>query len=91
MGLNPEYEHMFEKGFWKEYDKGHYVVLRVNGVKWYTDYPDVESIMNFIVDMATKDKACIGFIRVGEEQGDTEEIGSPWNFDIYTETTIVFE
>jgi len=53
--------------------------------KWYEGYPEIEAVMRFL---ETLDEEQYGFLRVGEEPGDTEEHGLPYDFGFYTQTRI---
>jgi hypothetical protein len=58
-------------------------------VKWYEDFAEVRAVMNFITN---SDEEEFKFIRIGEEAGDIEEIGSfNDSFNLYWETRIHFD
>jgi len=61
-------------------------------VKWYDSYDDVKSISRVIDRVASDesyvDKELFGFIRIGEEDGDIEKVGSPWDFGLDTSVTL---
>lgn len=48
-------------------------------VKWYDSYPSVSSIEAVLAKLDEED---YGYLRIGEDSGDVEEKGSPWDFDI---------
>jgi len=52
-------------------------------VKWYPSYEDVRTIMNVLAECEEED---YGFVRVGEEAGDVEELGSPAEYEIEIHT-----
>ena len=58
--------------------------FRLAHVKWYQGYQDVDDIENVILDY--QDDA--GLVRVGEENGDVEVIGSPYEFGVGYETKV---
>jgi len=55
-------------------------------VKWYSDYDDVKSVMSVIERIGCSED--YGFLRVGEEAGDIENIGSPFDFELNTSTCL---
>jgi len=70
------------------------VIFIWEDVKWYPTYGDVKSIMA-VVDRIllegkerTLEEEEVGMVRVGEESGDVEKIGSPSAFDICAVTNI---
>ena len=62
-----------------------------DSVKWYSDYPDVSFIENFISENCDLDN--YRFMRVGEEWDDIEVEGCLFDdpFDLYVERRIKFE
>lgn len=67
-------------------------VWMADGVNWYDGYSLVEAVTKLIgiLEDARKPNALptYGFIRTGEGEGDTEEQGDPYDFDLYTETVL---
>lgn len=66
---------------------------RLEDIKWYNDYPqisEVEDYFNTLDDlpMTADRKAQYGAIRIGEEQDDIEQWGSPYDFDIQVSVAI---
>jgi len=59
----------------------------IEGWKWSDVYPDVDEIINWFDSM---DSNQFGARRLGEEPSDTEEWGSPEDFDIYIRTYIEY-
>ena len=58
-------------------------------VKWYDNYEDVKGIMKVVEDAIEGCPKCgVGFMRVGEEAGDIESTGEPYEFSIYSNTVI---
>jgi len=62
------------------------ISMKISDVKWYTGYKDVDIMNKIFYKLA--DEGSLGLIRLGEGRGDVEEIGNPWDFDMYTLTTI---
>ena len=56
------------------------VYWRFSGVKWYDSYPEVAEVMSYL---SKKEAQNYGFVRTGEDIGDIEEEGEPWEFDLY--------
>ena len=52
--------------------------------KWY-DYPEVKAVENLLDMLQDND---YGFIKLGEEEGDTEKRGCPSDYNMYINTTI---
>jgi len=61
-----------------------YYLFEFNG-KWYVGYPEIDKVMDYIQSL---EESKYGFIRVGEDSGDVEELGEPWEFGYYTKTVI---
>jgi hypothetical protein len=58
--------------------------------KWYDDFPEVCEVTDYLNKLYEQyPDPPFGFIRVGEEQGDIEELGSPGDFDMHTSTEII--
>jgi len=55
------------------------------GVKWYSEYPDVKEVNNFIESMEETEGA---LLRIGEDQDDVQEINNPYDFGVFTERYI---
>ena len=76
--------------------------FRVEGYKWYDDYPEVREVMDFLGNLepatitytghdgkqSTYEQDQYGFIRIGEEDYDVEILGDPSHFEVYVERTI---
>lgn len=66
------------------------VYWHFSGVKRNEDYPDVAVYTEFMYmldesELAAKlaEERCLyGFLRIGDDDGDREEHGEPWDFDI---------
>ena len=54
-------------------------------VKWYEDYEDVKSVMGVLDKLEIED---YGYLRIGEDDDDTERLGSPHDFELYCSRTI---
>lgn len=52
---------------------------------WYDGYAEVDQLNKFVTD--NSDECCL--LRVGEDLGDAEELGSCYNFDLYVQQAIV--
>jgi len=72
---------------------------RFSGYKWYDSYDEIRTVDNWVQDMiAEADEhnagkfegpgQFIGFIRVGEEHADIDELGEPWELEMYVDTYI---
>ena len=48
-----------------------------NWTKWYDDFDDVKAVMNLTEELMEDDENCISYLRIGEEFGDYEELGTP--------------
>ena len=59
-----------------------------NDVKWYEGYTGVDAIMEFLHSQENDED--FGFIRIGEEDGDIELLGSPYDFECYVETRLQY-
>jgi len=53
--------------------------------KWYDTYEDISRLLSFLGKLSDDD---YGYIRSGEENGDVESLGNPWNYDMSTVTYI---
>jgi len=62
------------------------ISLRISNVKWYTGYKDVDIMDTIFHKLANENK--LGLIRLGEDREDVEEIGNPWDFDMYVSITV---
>ena len=58
-----------------------------DNIKWYSGDPHVDVMMDWL---DTLDGELYGFIRVGEEHGDTDSLGEPYNYDMFIETQISY-
>lgn len=63
------------------------VIFIWEDVKWYDSYKDVQEITAVIRKCADDE---YGFVRIGEEDGDIEKLGEPWEFEIVTATTVQY-
>jgi len=61
------------------------VYYEINDIKWYANYEDIAHINDMFDSLADHE---YGIIRVGEDAGDIESSGSPWDFEIYVTTSI---
>jgi len=60
-------------------------------IKWYDDFPDVvecEEFFEMLNDLPYKDEQSFGAIRIGEDDDDTQEWGTPHQFEIYVRRDI---
>jgi len=62
-----------------------YIYLTISDWKFYTSYPEVQAIIDFVEneDMDTH----IGMIAIGED-GAADSWGTPYEVDLYTNTNI---
>ena len=70
----------------------------IEGIKWYESYPEVQEVMDWLTTIESEEHQsdCMvngnkqkpweqdqyGFLRMGEEYNDIEELGDPYHFDI---------
>lgn len=54
-------------------------VVYYSSIKWYEGYKDIGAILNILNQLDIED---FGFMRIGEDPDDVEELGSPWEYDI---------
>ena len=72
----------------------HNVYWEIQGWKWYESYPEIIEILEWFEWCDGKSEADetyethFGALRLGEEYGDSEDWGSPWDFDIYKDHLI---
>ena len=62
-------------------------------IKWYDDYPDIAECVKFfemLDSLPCKNEQPFGAIRIGENNDDTEEWGSPHQFEIYVSRDICY-
>lgn len=78
----PEIFSEMTKSISEEYDAFFYYI---DGVKWYESYKEIDDCMYFLRSLETED---YGFLRLGEALGDVEELGHPWDFDMYAQQTV---
>jgi hypothetical protein len=67
--------------------KDGYLVFVFPSMKWYDDYDVVATVMEFIHTLNEDD---YGYIRVGEDTEDIEILGTPWLYNVYTSTSIIY-
>ncbi len=60
-------------------------VLYFSYAKWYEDYKEVAAIEDLLEQLNEED---FGFMRVGEETGDVETRGEPWEYNIHLSRSI---
>ena len=71
------------------------VVFIWEDVKWYDSYSDVTSVMEVFHKVLedssgeNEEGSGAGLIRVGEEEGDIESLGEPYEFEIYATTSVI--
>ncbi len=70
----------------------------IEGIKWYESYPEVQEVMDWLTTIESEEHQSdyivngkkqkpweqdqYGFLRMGEEYNDIEELGDPYHFDI---------
>ncbi len=103
LAKNPDIKQMCETAseFEGDFDDEGGWLVRWDGIKWYTGYPEVDEVNEFIEAMSSDDLTEYGepetssiewsehfiFVRVGEECDDIRREGyGPW--DIYPQTLI---
>lgn len=62
----------------------------IEGWKWYPNYPEVQEIeawFDWCIENESGESD-FGAIRLGEETGDIQEWGSPWDFELYVNQSI---
>ena len=61
------------------------VIWQTTGVKWNNAFPDVSTVYEWLSAMEQDPDADsqFGFMRLGEEMGDVETVGWPYEFDVY--------
>jgi len=66
------------------------VIFIWEDVKWYDTYEDVKSVMRVFNKVIEKEDCSenAGFLRKGEDDGDIENQGAPYEFEIYTVTSV---
>jgi hypothetical protein len=47
--------------------------------------PEVEALLHFLSELPDEN---YGYIRIGEESTDLEEMGAPWEYDMYVQQVI---
>ena len=62
-----------------------YYIVRLEGWKWYEDYPEVKAIISFLQNLPEES---YHFHRLGEEYGDYEEWGT-FEDDMYPDHCLV--
>jgi len=70
------------------YDSEDNVTFLWEDVKWYDSYSDVQAITKVIKEALAEDETSVGMVRIGEEAGDIETLGSPWEFEISSSCTM---
>ena len=70
------------------------VYWQIQGWKWYDSYPEVIEILDWFqwcegeTESDETHEVHFGALRLGEDYGDSEEWGSPYDFDIYKDHNI---
>lgn len=70
------------------------VYWQIEGWKWYESYPEIIEILEWFEwcigesEEAEDNLYHFGALRIGEEYGDSEEWGRPYDFDIYKDHNI---
>ena len=65
------------------------VYWQIQDWKWYDSYPEIKEILDWFEwcdkesDEAEDNLFHFGALRLGEDYGDSEEWGSPYDFEIY--------
>lgn len=54
-------------------------------LKWYEEYADVKRVMDFVKNNSDE----VGFVRVGEDSDDIEELGNNYDHEVYAEVSII--
>ena len=64
-----------------------HIIYQIYEVKWYDSYEEVSDITEFLDSLPANG---FGGYRIGEDDGDIETIGSPWEYEMSVERTVVF-
>jgi hypothetical protein len=69
------------------YVRDNAAIFKWEHVKWYDSYDDITAIQKILKGL---DEEEFGFIRIGEDREDIEEIGCPndFGFEVYYEISI---
>lgn len=81
----------------KQHDDAFY--WKLDGYKWYTGFPEIDSMETYFDQLDNEDQVisndehnsarlCYGAMRVGEENGDIQEWGSPYDYYITANISI---
>jgi len=62
-------------------------IFVMESLKWYESYPDVDGVENYLLEL---DEADYGLTRVGENDSDIENKGTPWDYDIWVSREIAY-
>jgi hypothetical protein len=66
-------------GTWSEWLEDYRVVFAHDNIKWYRDFPEVQTIEKWLRELPDKDYA---LYRLGEDPEDTQTMGEYWEWDI---------
>lgn len=80
--LDPKLEEILKQG---QEEFGSDTDYYWESIKWYDERPDIRAIEDMLDELDDDD---FGFIRLGEEQGDIENKGMPYDYEMYTQTTV---
>ena len=75
-------------------ETSHNIYWQIQGWKWYDSYPEIKEILDWFKwceEESETDETYethFGALRLGEDYGDSEEWGSPYDFDIYKDHNI---
>lgn len=84
-GMDPNLAELLEHNEHRHIGSGNVDCIYFSHTKWYEGYEDVDSMMSFLSQLNNED---YGFMRIGEDNDDIEELGTPWEYDIYISRSI---
>lgn len=61
---------------------------RFSDYKWYDSYESISNVMDYLNNLSLDSREAFGFIRIGEESTDIEELGDPSEYDISVNISI---
>ena len=82
-----KFPELFTEDWVKTHVDGDTKYFVFDDIKWYESYGDVIEVNNYLDAMPEE---CYGFMRTGEEDGDTEERGNPYSFGIELHRSISY-
>lgn len=77
---------------------GDLVYWKLEGLKWYSSYPEIEAIEDFFKELSGRTQPTVdgksvplfGALRIGENDDDIEAWGKPGEFEIWLNRGITF-